>query len=129
MSPAGKSVPESRRAPRTPLGLHLAYSKGSLDEPQPLRNLRTGFILDISHGGAQVALMDQFPVGTRLGIFIIGDLGAILADAEVVWSRHVPETEDVAAFEHGLRFLDPGPPLEEFVNLVTGQWRSFAPGP
>lgn len=129
MSPVYNDFPERRRQSRTPLGLHLVYSKGSLDEPRPLRDMRQGFVLDLSYGGAQVALIDQFPAGTRLGLFIIGDLGAIQVEAEVAWSRHVPETEDVAAFEHGLRFLSRGPQLEQFVDLVTSQWKRFTPLP
>lgn len=129
MPPTVNDAPQHRRAPRTPLGLHLAYIQGSPDEPRPFREVRQGTLLDLSTGGAQVALVDQCPAGTRLGLFILGDLGAILVEAEVVWSRHVPGTEDIAAFEHGLKFLSRGPQLNQFVDLVTSQWRRFAPDP
>lgn len=99
----------------------MVYAKGTLDDLRPFRNLRHGFILDLSYGGAQAALIDRFPAGTRLGVFIIGDHGEIQAEAEVVWSWNVPEAEETSAFEHGLRFLSRGAQLDRFVGLVTGQ--------
>lgn len=82
-------------------------------------------ILDLSEGEARVALVDQFPAGTCLTLFIVGDLGTLLAEAEVVRSHQAPDTGGAGAFEHGLWFLSRDPQLEQFVDLVTNPWKRF----
>lgn len=100
-----RSQPDRRREPRVPVRLPVACRFLSAPKdcpPIPVRKHVTGETRDLSRGGAQVWLPEQFPIGAHLAVFMrTGEL-TFRAQTEV---KGVATNPEHGNYRHNLQWL------------------------
>jgi hypothetical protein len=117
------ATPNTRLDPgpavKLPVECYLLGTPSDTWSSKPLSGRVTGEIRDVSSGGAQAWLPEQFPVSSRLAILMrIGDQ-TFRGQAEVLGAAHHPED---GYYRHSLRWLSLSPQAEAALSkLVDGR--------
>jgi hypothetical protein len=79
-----------------------------------------GRTADVSGGGTAVLLPTRLPPGTHVAIEVRTAIGPMRVEAEVLWTRRVPERPGLV--RHGLCMADRSEVFDLPIGVLLGQW-------
>lgn len=115
VSPPAATGPERRTTARPRLSALASCTLGS--EPKPVK----GVVLDLSSGGAGLALRTAVAVGTALRIRVLDGGGAevVVLEGSAVWCETAHSKQGKSFHRVGVRFGRPLPEVETIIDRLS----------
>ncbi len=116
VSYGGTSSSEIRRHLRFPVALAVKCTERVKRAPRHWR----GRTADVSGGGFAIELPARLAVGKKLSIEVRTGIGPMRLEAEVLWTRKLPQ--EGTLYRHGLRLAEGSEVLDLPVTVLLGEW-------
>jgi hypothetical protein len=108
--------PTTRKHSRFAVSLPVRCTRLIRGAPKTWR----GRTADVSGGGTAVELPTRLPPGTHVAIEVRTAIGPMRVEAEVLWTRRVPERPGLV--RHGLCMADRSEVFDLPIGVLLGQW-------